>query len=226
MWKKISNFIGIVLTFLGGLLSALLGIFLYKQNEVDKKQIQKVKIRADVNHVPIDRKNPKSSGASFMTIVRAKQRPLQSNSNFNEMINKYGCNFLSHLGIAQSHSKRNLTVDEIKDLYNYCYAQDFIDSECTVKSKGTSGIINKAFEVLEVKKRAVQIGTALYDGIPMFYNRESENNRIDSTILRYKVDNAEHYREGDNNYKVVYDPSPSTKVDKLLAIWLYRVDSV
>ena len=123
-----------------------------------------------------------------------------------------GCCFMSCLGIAQTHSNRNLTAAQICVIRNQAISAGDLFSNFSVKN--IPAVINKGFIQLGSALRASVIGiTTSYEII-----------ECDSTLIGGKQDNGKlHWVEGYPNGETYWNPHPTATITTITKIFYIRI---
>lgn len=95
-------------------------------------------------------------------------KPLpQTTKGLKEVIQAVGCFFRSSQAIAEIEANKNLTIDQINDMWEWAKSKGYIDNSNKMKMSAT--IANRTLEVLGIKnKKIYEIATAT-KGIPKYY---------------------------------------------------------
>jgi hypothetical protein len=155
-----------------------------------------------------------------LNLLKVKQNdPLLNNPN----IYRSGCHFMSLLGIAQTIANDTLSYDQINQIYNLAVDQKYIHEDCTVFLPNS--IINAGLHKLGVMDKAgFQIGSQ-EKGINTFWGSVL-NTRVDATILCYATPAGEHYCQGDNLEREIYNPFPAAPIIYLKKTLLYQIGEI
>jgi len=147
---------------------------------------------------------------------------LQTDKAFNQMINMYGCHFMSMINMAATVCLRNIMPDKIQFVYEDAITGDYMDRECTLAKPHM--IANLVFKQFDLNITCRQIG-ALRGGIVTFWGRPVTPERISATILEGRTERGQHFRGGDQYCQLTYDPNPRAKVLEITRVLLYTVNS-
>jgi hypothetical protein len=151
----------------------------------------------------------------------------QTHYKLYEQINIWGCYFRSLVAIAESWTGKRLGWRQINILYETARVT-MMNDYCSCNSKGAGGgITNLAFQAIGENRTARQIGSRTREtGVIYFgYTEPPENPpEIHYSILWGQVsEKSDHYRLGDENGRLLFDPDPFAIVAKEITQLLYEV---
>lgn len=155
-----------------------------------------------------------------------KRKILQSDGRMPWVIQRYGCNFRSLLGICESYCRKLLTPEQILRVYIEAIHKRFNKTQgmlkdCTVQVPQI--ILTLGFEeLLRPDLIAYDIGSDGIEGKSFW--PWVQDKTISATILKHKTVNGnEHFQEGDADGELVFDPDPTVELDYPLAVIYYQI---
>jgi len=145
----------------------------------------------------------------------------QTDVNFNDNINKYGCLFFSLMDIAEEYTGHNFILRSIRDLYTTLNGKTFIsygkeypimDKDCYVNNHMM--LLQEALEVLGCHDKVT------YSGARYFNGRESWGKKYGMYMIQqFKTKNGNgHF------FRNHYDPYlPEIKFTNIISIRYYNI---
>ena len=130
----------------------------------------------------------------------------QTDKRLNERIQKIGCFFISCADVAQMKTGRELTPEQIEDVWQWAHYASRIDGEDNVKD--SASIMNRFLRVLGDTGHFCEVGT-FRNGKTQFYPAIREQNRhVDALIQKIAQGGPSktHFRVVDNAGNVLEDP--------------------
>lgn len=147
----------------------------------------------------------------------------QNDERLLEDIQKIGCFFRSCGIIAENHTNKNLTVEQINNGWKYAKEKGLIDKKNNVVT--SAPIINYFLKELGDKGRFIEIGI-FQNGKTFFYSsiRDTVYCHIDALIQKIKQNGKSktHFRVVDKMGELIEDPHlPPIKVQGIYYSILY-----
>ncbi len=127
----------------------------------------------------------------------------QTNPGLQPLIQRYGCYYMSLLGIAQTHAGELLSVTDINRLYNHISNMSGVMNRNCWMGARSEAVVDIAMSVFglvsETKKLYVVTNINDISSIPGDMN-------INSTVICEMTPNDTHFSEGDAKGNEIYDP--------------------
>lgn len=131
---------------------------------------------------------------------------LQTDNRLPEVINKYGCYFMSILFLANKHAKTELSIDKIIEYYELFNELGYMD-ECYVLFP----------EEIFKKLRFPVAYNNRHDPVDYFCSKK------EIEILCFKLNNYTHFVVGDGKGNISYDPMGTSRSGLLISKRVFHV---
>lgn len=153
-----------------------------------------------------------------------KGRVYQTHKDLGKMINRFGCYYRSLLAIAEEEVGKLLSVDNIWVGYRVL-SSGSMDNECYVQKP--RNIVEYGFQVLGGDEyRCYQTGLRdLRSGTLSYWGTHGPEH-VQYTILQGHTGRHTHFRLGDRDGKLLWDPYPGAKIQREERVIFYRVFKV
>lgn len=148
---------------------------------------------------------------------------LQTDTNLDPMIQRWGCYFMSMIRMAEIISGRTATADEINRTYKTQQAALKMTPKCYLADP--ERVANFFLRAWGVKPHIVQIGVRLPDSPAQFWGWAEKAGRTDWQFTARKVRTSLgfHFQLASTDGTLLYDPDPSLKTLGLNSLILYQV---
>jgi len=142
-----------------------------------------------------------------------------------DVVQRYGCNFRTLLGIVETDSQRCLTAQEILWAWIEAQWKKFGNLQVMLKD-GTvqvpQGILDLGFQLVGLNKTGYDIGSRGPLG-ESFWGWVQDK-RTDATVLKGKtLLGNDHFREGNPLGVEVWDPDPDVIIAREVAVIYYQI---
>jgi hypothetical protein len=129
-------------------------------------------------------------------------------------MSKYGCKFMSALGIAQTYAQKNLTAHQINTIRENAQASGLVAAD--MSTSNAAAVINRGFSALGCRLNAVDLGKVeTLSQVVTVYT---------TTIVSGVTENDNpHYCEGDHEGTVIYNPYPTAVYRMVQGYVLIRI---
>lgn len=143
---------------------------------------------------------------------------LQTDPRLCTEINKWGCNLRSIIAIAEMEAKSALSPELIQSCYDWS-VHDAIDPDCTVNKPDK--ILNWALSLLLPGVIGNQIGSIKPHALFAFWGWTRHY-----TILKGITAHGFHFRLGNNEGRLIFDPMPGVTIIDEADVLVYRLLTV